>query len=846
MNPHETSPPTGLSQAEAARRLLADGPNELLPPKRRTPLRIVLEVAREPMFQLLLAAGGLYLLLGDRAEAAMLLAFVVLTAAITVVQEQRTERALEALRDLTSPRAQVVRDGERQRIAGREVVRGDLLVLTEGDRVAADARVVSAGDLAADESLLTGEAEPAAKRAEAAPPGPGLAEPGMVYAGTLLVGGQGLAQVTATGAESQIGRIGKSLESIAETETPLRIQTRRLVRQFSVIGVALSSAVVVLYGLTRGDWLAGVLAGITLAMSMLPQEFPLILAVFMAMGAWRLSQQRVLARRSATIETLGSATVLCTDKTGTLTLNRMSVAALSLPGQDTQWAAAGGPPVLSGALAELLAFAILASEPAPFDPMDKALHTLGTIHLPPELWHPGWRLVHEYPLTPELPAMTHVWTDPAPADAPRPQTVAIKGGVEGVAGLCRLGPADAMAVAADARRLAAGGLRVLAVARATHGGAGYPTDPGGFDWHFLGLVAFEDPLRPGAAQAVQQCREAGIRVVMITGDHPGTALAIAGQAGIDCQPGVLTGAQAAALDDAALGEQAARVCVYARVSPQQKLRIVLALQAQGAVVAMTGDGVNDAPSLKAAHIGIAMGGRGTDVAREAASLVLLDDDFGAIVQAVRLGRRIYDNLRKAMAFVLAVHVPIAGLSLLPLLLGLPLLFTPVHIAFLELLIDPVCSIVFESEPEEGDVMARPPRDPAAPLFSRRLIVGSLLQGVLVMAVVGGCYVALLRAPWPEDRARAAAFTALVACSLALIVVNRSLKGSLWVALSRPNAALWRVVAATGALLGAVLLIAPLRTLFHFGALSPMQAAAALGLGLGVMGVLQLAKPALHR
>jgi Ca2+-transporting ATPase len=613
------------------------------------------------------------------------------------------------------------------------------------------------------------------------------------------------------------------------------------VRQFSVLGVALSAAVVVLYGLTRGDWLAGLLAGITLAMSMLPQEFPLILAVFMAMGAWRLSQQRVLARRSATIETLGSATVLCTDKTGTLTLNRMTVKALSLPVQAEHWVPDGGTQPLPAGLAELLQYAILASEPAPFDPMDQALHALGASHLPPSLRHPNWQLAHEYGLSPDLPAMTHVWADPDQAAASSAATVAIKGGVEGVAGLCPLTPTQAAAVAADARRLAAGGLRVLAVARATHAAPDYPADPTGFAWQFLGLVGFEDPLRPGAAQAVQQCREAGIRVVMITGDHPGTALSIGAQAGIDGAAGVLTGAQVAALDDAALGAQASKVCVYARVSPQQKLRIVQALKAQGAVVAMTGDGVNDAPSLKAAHIGIAMGGRGTDVAREAASLVLLDDDFGAIVQAVRMGRRIYDNLRKAMAFVLAVHVPIAGLSLLPLLLGLPLLFTPVHIAFLELLIDPVCSIVFESEPEEGNVMTRPPRDPAAPLFTRSLILGSLLQGVLVMIVVGGAYVALLRAPWPEERARAAAFTALVACSLALIVVNRSFTGTLWAALRRPNVALWRVVVATSALLGAVLLIPALRTLFHFGALSPIEISGAVGLGVGVMLVLQAAR-----
>jgi len=638
----------GLSAAEAAQRLQTDGPNELSPPQRRTLWHIAVDLAREPMLQLLIAAGAIYLLLGNRGEALMLLGFVAVTVLISISQERRTERVLEALRELTSPRALVLRDGQSLRIAGTEVVVGDLLLLAEGDRVAADARLLTANDLQTDESLLSGESLPLAKQ-------PGEGEAGAVFAGSLVVGGQGLARVTATGARSEIGRIGTSLGEIAAPATPLHLQTRRLMRRFSILGLGLSLLVVLLFGLTRGDWLAGLLAGITLAMSLLPQEFLLILTVFMAMGAWRLSRQQVLARRAATIETLGSATVLCTDKTGTLTCNKMAVAELA--------------PAQGVVQVELLELAILASEREPFDAMERALHERGHLDLPAAAWHPDWTLVHEYGLSPELPAMTHVWQTGAG------HVVAIKGAPEAVMGLCALATAQREALSAQAQAMAVRGLRVLAVARAEWPAAPWPASPAspdGFTFRLLGLLAFADPLRPEVPAAIEECRAAGLRVLMITGDHPATALAIASQAGLASGQGAVTGAEMAAMEEAEL-----RVCVqshavFARIKPQQKLALVEALQAQGEVVAMTGDGVNDAPSLKAAHIGIAMGQRGSDVAREASSLVLLDDNFGSIVKAVRLGRRIFDNLRKAMAFVLAVHVPIAGLSLLPLLLGWPL------------------------------------------------------------------------------------------------------------------------------------------------------------------------------
>ncbi len=829
----------GLSEAEASARLGRFGPNELPQAGKRTVWRIAGELMREPMTQLLLGAGGIYLILGDMGEAIMLLAFVVLTVVISLVQETRTERVLEALRDLSSPRALVVRGGERRRIAGREVVPGDLIVLGEGDRVPADARLLSANDLQTDESLLTGEPVPVRKQPwsshNAQQVRPGGDDQPWVYSGSMVVSGQGLAEVTATGAQTEIGRIGVTLRQIEQAVPALQVQTRKLVRVLAVVGISLSVLVALLYFWSRGHALAAILAGITLSMSLLPQEFPLILTVFMAMGAWRISQQRVLVRRASAIEALGSATVLCTDKTGTLTLNRMRIVALHVPGQtwladtqvdtqaDTQ-AKAGE--ALPDAFHELLEYGILASEREPFDPMEKAFWALGEPHLASgPRWHPDWVLVHEYALSPEMLAMSHVWQAPGQAGC----VVATKGAPEAIADLCHLDEARLSDLRRAAEQFARQGMRVLGVARSAHPGPdpGWPAIQHDFDFVFLGLVALQDPLRPAVPDAVRACREAGIHVAMITGDHPVTALAMATQAGLDVRGGVIQGEDIQALSDEALRERVADAAVFARVMPEQKLRIVKALQARGHVVAMTGDGVNDAPSLKAADIGVAMGARGTDVAREASAMVLLDDDFGAIVQAVRSGRRIDDNLRKAMAFVLAVHVPIAGLSLLPLLMGWPLLFTPVHIAFLELLIDPVCSIVFEAEPDERDIMRRPPREPGRPLLSRAMVWWSLLQGALTLGIVAAAYAWLLYSGQGEAGARTGGFLSLVAANVMLILTNRTFGSSLWASVWRPNRALWRMLALTGLLLGLVLALPPMRTLFQM-ALPDAQVLSAVG------------------
>ena len=642
MEPPPRKPPWtaegGLTAAQAQRRGLQDGPNELTPPQRRTLWHRLAEAARDPMLRLLLAASAIYGWLGELSDALVLLGFVLFSAGITLFQEQRTEKVLNALRELSSPRALVIRDGKRQRVSGTEVVCGDLLVVSEGDRIAADAVLRESSALRVDESVLTGESFPVDKSDE---------HP-WIYGGTLVVRGQAVAQVVATGAHTEVGRIGASLADIARPVSPLVTQTRRLVQLFSVLGGLLSLTVLLLYGWARGNWLEASLAGITLAMSLLPEEFALILAVFMAMGAWRLSRHRVLTRRAHALEALGAITVLCTDKTGTLTHNRMQVVAMA------RWTGAGfedwraqegdsGPPET---LAPLARQAMLASEQAPQDPMEMALVTLALRMGSPQdrLDLQAWRCVHTYGWSAHCMAVTRLW-QAHPASPEGALWVAAKGAPEAIGTLCRLNDTDREALRAHTAWLAQEGWRVLAVAQGTLQDRPWPSTPEGLTMSLVGLVALADPLREGVRSSVQECLQARIRVVMLTGDHPLTARAIAKQAGLDVSADVVTGDALAAMDASTWQQTVRSASVYARIMPQQKLRIVQALRAQGEVVAMTGDGVNDAPSLQAAHIGIAMGQRGTDVAREAACLVLLDDDFTAIVEAARLGRQMHDNLQ---------------------------------------------------------------------------------------------------------------------------------------------------------------------------------------------------------
>ena len=825
-------PPQGLTADEARLRLADEGPNSLPSTRRRGVLTLAFEVAREPMFLLLIAAATIYLVLGDLREALVLAASIVVVMAITVVQERRTERTLERLRDLSSPRALVVRDGHELRIAGSEVVRGDLIVLREGDRVAADARLVESHDLLVDESLLTGESVPVAKSPAL---GPLPRENENVFSATLVVKGHARAEVTATGPRSELGRIGASLAGVESGKTSLERETARLVRILATIGLALCVVVAILYIATRGDVLAGILAGLTLAMAVLPEEFPVVLTVFLALGAWRIAKHGVLTRRLPAVEMLGAATVLCCDKTGTLTENRMTVVEAWMHGTwrlAQSWGADEAP---------LLATAALACEEDPFDPMERAILEAAERRAPPAA-HLAQKaeLERRYPLAEGFLAVGHGWRL-----ASGHARLAMKGAPETVIALCERAPEARAAALEAAAAGAARGLRLLAVAEAQSTETSWAADPSQYSWRFLGFVALADPLRAAVPAAIALCHRAGIRVVMITGDHPATARAIARQAGIETAA-VATGAEIEAMDPAALARAVAKGQVFARVRPEQKLRLVNALRAAGEIVAMTGDGVNDAPALKAAHIGIAMGRRGTDVAREAASLVLLEDDFTSIVGTVRLGRRIYDNIRNAMRYLIAVHVPLAGMSFLPLAMGWPLFVFPVHVVFLEFVIDPACSIVFEAERSDPHVMERPPRRPGERLFTPASLVIGLLLGASVLAAVAIVYGWALASGRGEEAARAMAFAALVAGNLALIFANRSHELTILEMSTRQNAALWWIVSGTLAALCVVIYVPGAAQVFRFAPLAPGDLAIAAVSGFAAVAWYDLRKIARRR
>lgn len=826
---------TGLSADEVRQRQQTDGWNELPSAKPRSLLTLAWSVISEPMLILLVACGAIYLLLGSRIDAFILLGSVCVVMGLSLVQKHKSERALEALRDLSSPRALVMRNGQRQRIAGREVVQGDVIFLSEGDRVPADAILFDSQNMSVDESLLSGESVPVRKHAGSAV-AEGIAqgitqtmgEPGgddlpFLFSGTLIVQGKGQALVIAIAGQTALGRIGHALFAIQEEPGRVQQEVAHAVKIVAWSSIGLVVFLAVWYAVTRGSWLNGLLAGLTLAMALLPAELPLILTIFLGMGAWRIAKKRVLTRRISAIEMLGAATVLCVDKTGTLTQNRMTLAQIMVDGavHIFQDAASEKPENFAEKFHETLEFAMLASHRDPFDPMEKSIQQTGSSALAnTEHIHHGWTLVEEYPLSPELLAMSRVWQSPNRAQF----VIAAKGAPEAVIDLCHLGAARVAEISAQVDQLAQQGLRVLAVARASFQPPDLPAIQHDFEFRFLGLIGLADPLRPSVQDAIAQCQTAGIRVIMITGDYPATALSIARQSGLNGADGLITGAELDALDDAQLQRRLAQVNIFCRVMPQQKLRLVLALKNAGEIVAMTGDGVNDAAALKVAHIGIAMGGRGTDVARESAALVLLDDDFSSIVAAVRLGRRIFDNIRKAVVFIVAAHIPIAGMSLLPVMLGWPLILLPIHIVFFELMIDPTCSVAFEAEAEETNIMQRPPRLPDAKIFGSKILMRGVSQGTVLLVLLLALHQLTQYAGFDTEQSRAIVFTAMIVGDIGLIFINRSWTQPLGRALLLPNSALWGIVGVALTLLFLALFVPTLRTLFHFGALSPGQIA----------------------
>lgn len=755
----------------------------------------------EPTNLLLLACALIYGWIGEPLEMAILLVFVAGISVLDALQQHRSRRALAELARLSAPLVHLRRDGLDLQLPADQVRLGDLLRLEEGDRLAADAALREGVGLWLDESLLTGESLPVQRQA----PGERL------LAGSLVASGRGWAEAVAIAADTELGRLGRSLATVTPPPTPLQRHTRRLTGRLTLLALGLCVALALIQGSVSGQWLQALLAALALALALLPNEIPVVLALFLALGSLRLARIGVLARWPAAVESLGSATVLAVDKTGTLTANRMALQRLLTWPAGQLWQA-GAP--LEEPWHRLLELAVLASRGDPVDAMELAIQRLAAEQLgQSEHLHPDWPLQREYPLSRELLVFSQLWSDGNGG-----RHIAAKGAPEAIADLCHLEGEASAAFLQAADALAAHGLRVLAVASGLDGAPLHRElqplrDPGeppvvvhDFPFKPLGLLGLADPLRSEVPAAIVEARQAGLRVVMITGDGPTTARSIADQAGLPPGP-VLSGTDLESLSPAVLAERVRQVDVFARVMPAQKLQLVRALQAGGAVVAMTGDGVNDAPALKAADIGVAMGRRGTAVARESADLVLLNDSFADLVEAIALGRRVDANLHRALAYTLAIHLPIAALSALPLLLpGQALILLPVHIALLHLVIDPACTVVFEALPAAPGLMRQPPRAAGAPLFGPRTWRRALGQGLVLTLAV------LLLAFWPHtpvELRRSLVFSLLLLAGGGLVWLNGHPASRHTLAGAAIGAGLWLLLLALPRL-QAVLSLAPLQ------------------------------------
>jgi Ca2+-transporting ATPase len=813
----------GLAQTIVLNLQKQDGYNELPKSAAKRSYSIILDVLKEPMVYILLCCGLIYFIIGDRQEAIMLLIFLFVIIGITIIQETKAERALEALRDLSSPRANVLRNDEKKRIAGRDVVLGDIIYLAEGDKVPADALVISSNSLMSDESLLTGEALPVEKQVET-----------IIYSGTTIIRGQGIAGVIGIGLNTEIGKIGKMIQTEVSSTTSLEKQTNNLVKKTAWIAVSICVAVVVAYVNLHGDWMQGFLNGLSLAMAIMPNELPAVLAIFLALGAWRLSKRKVLTRNISALENLGSTTVLCVDKTGTLTLNQMTIQ--KIYSQNKEVNLSDNLIELDEEFHEALEYGILASRMDPFDPMELAFLNAGTRFLQgTEHLHRDWLLKKEYPLSSELLSITQAWKSSADGGL----IIGAKGAPEAIIDLCHLSPSDSAYNLKIAENMASEGLRVIGIAKSFLDKVPLPARQHDFDFIFVGFIGITDPVRDSVPSAIKECKRAGIRIVMITGDHPLTASNIAKKIGLENSDKVMTGTELDKYSEIELQNVIKEVNVFSRIMPSQKLRLVNCLKATGEIVAMTGDGVNDAPALKSADIGIAMGGRGTDVAREAADIVLLDDDFKSIVESIKMGRRIYANLRSALIYLFAVHIPIVGISIFPVFFNLPLILFPIHIAFLHLIIEPASSIAFEIEEAAPGIMSGPPRDKNKKLFDKGIWGPSCLMGGSILTALMLIYYFSLTKGQGERDARTLVFTTLIISNIALIFLSNDSKLSFYQKIKlRFNKVVKVLVALSLIMLSFVLCISSFRAMFNFSVLHLDDLMICLVSGICAVGLVQ--------
>lgn len=787
----------GLSEAEVLQRRKAHGGNQLDLREQRLWFTVMKDVVTEPMFLLLLAASFIYFLVGQYREGTIMLVSLLLVAGISLFQEFRSRNAIDALQKLSAQKARVIRTGREQEIPADDIVLGDLLLVEEGEIIAADGRILRARDFSVNESMLTGEAFPVYKNAP---------NRDSAYRGTLASSGTALLEVTEVGEKTMFGKLGLAIREAAVVKTPLQVQVRSFVRNMVWIGAVAFAIVVTINFLRSGNWIEAFLQGLTLAMSILPEEIPVAFSTFQALGAFRLLKENIIVKQPQYVETLGAATVICADKTGTLTENRMQLDKVYDAVQHKSFEVQDN----TGLPGELIEYAMWASEISPFDPMEKAIHQLYGSVAGVDL-RSAYEQVHEYPIGGTPPIMTHIFRD-----TKGNTVIAAKGAPERILHQSTLEAHEVKRIEEQSLAYAREGYRVLGVGKGSWDSLSWPVSQDEFRFTFLGLLAFQDPPKEGIHETIDAFERAGISVKMITGDYAETAIAIARQAGLDhTDQKVITGKDILQMEKTALRETVKKSNIFARMFPEAKLKVINALKENGEVVAMTGDGVNDGPALKAAHIGIAMGQRGSEVARSAAALILRDDDLSHMVDAVALGRKIYDNLRKAIQYIVSIHIPIILIVLLPLLLGWAFhdIFSPVHVIFLELLMGPTCSIIYENEPMEAGTMSRPPRNMGQTFLTLRQLGTSILQGLVITASCLGMGYLAMQQDAGEDKVRSMIFFTLLFSNILLTLVNRSFRYTIFTTIRYKN---WLVPLIIGISLVFVLLllfVPPVRDLF---------------------------------
>ncbi len=795
-------PYSGLKADEVEKIRLESGWNELDKSGQSPIWTAVKAMFQEPMFLLLLAASILYFISGQTGEGLFMVAAIVLVSTISLYQDARSRHALEALNKLTEPLTQVIRDGIHQSIPSRELVPGDIIIVEEGNLIPADGQILKANDFTVNESILTGESFGVTKSAES------TEENNEVFQGTLVTGGLAFAVVTATGRRTKMGQIGKQLVSIKEEPTPLQAQIASFVKKMALTGIVIFLLVWLIHYMQTRAVLDSLLKALTLAMSILPEEIPVAFTTFMALGAWRLLQKGIIVKQTTTVEALGSASVICTDKTGTITENRMSLAGL-YSWKNHRFQELGGSLDEEGK--ELVRMAMFASEPVPFDPMEKAIHEAYNANFRVDE-RPLYQMEKEYPLDGKPPMMTHVFLSEK-----GDRIIAAKGAPEALLNVSNISLQEQEEFMAVLQAFGEKGYRVLAVGMADGTLKEFPAVQQELHFQLVGLLAFYDPPKPGIKEVFKSFYEAGIKVKILTGDNALTTRSIANEVDFRGTEAVIEGSSLIGLSDEEVQQKVNQYQIFARLFPEAKLRIIEALKDNQEVVAMTGDGVNDGPALKAAHIGIAMGNKGSELAQKAASLVITDDDLGKMVEAVAMGRKIYTNLKKAIRYIISIHIPIILIVFLPLALGwiYPDIFTPVHVIFLELIMGPTCSIIYENEPMEPGTMQEPPRPFSSTFFSLRELSVSILQGLIITAFCLGIYQFASRGGLDENGTRTMVFLTLVTANVFLTLVNRSFQYTIFTTIQYRNRLMPLIISVTILITVLLVVVAPIRNFFGF-------------------------------